>query len=408
MKLTLNFSILWQRPNFGFLYIGQLVSFIGTMMTNVALPWQIYHLTHSTLMIGLLSLFRLLPLLVTALFGGVLADRYHRRLLLLVSESILIFGCLLLAWNAYRIHQSVFLIFFLATTMSAVTGLHRPALDSLTQQLVEKKDFKAVGALNSLKFNVCLIAGPALGGLLIAQFGLVFAYFFDFLTFAISLITLLLMKYIPAPVKIDDASTITALRQGVQYAVSHQELLGSYLVDFVAMIFGMPNALFPAIASMYGGVKTLGLLYAAPAVGALIASFFSGWASQVKRYGVAIAVAATLWGIAMIGFGLVVKNLWVGLFFLTLAGIFDDVSGLFRSTLWNESIPNHLRGRLAGIEMISYLSGPRLGDIEASVVAELFGITASIVSGGILCVAAVAACCYYLPRFRQFKALGEN
>jgi len=406
LKLTLDFSVLWRQPNFGLLYTGQVVSFLGTVITGVALPWQLYYLTHSTLMIGLLSLFRLLPLLVTALFGGVLADRHHRRWLLLISESALIFGCLLLAWNAARVQQSIFLIFFLATIMSAITGLHRPALDSLTQQLVPKKDFKAVGALSSLKFNLCLIVGPAVGGLLIAQFGIVFAYFFDFLTFAISLITLLLMKNIPGPEIKEDLSAVDSLRQGVRYALSRQELLGSYIVDFVAMIFGMPNALFPAIASAHGGAKTLGLLYSAPAVGALLASFFSGWARYVKHYGLAIAIAAVGWGVAIVlfGFGLLI-NFWLGLFFLAIAGIFDDISGLFRSTLWNESIPNNLRGRLAGIEMISYLSGPRLGDMEASAIAAVFGITASIVSGGVLCVAGVAVCCYFLPKFRKFKSI---
>jgi len=404
MKSTLDFSVLWRHPNFGLLYTGQLLSFAGTVITGVAFPWQIYHLTHSTLLIGLLSLCRLLPLLVTALFGGVLADRHHRRVLLFVSEITLAIGCLLLAWNASRIHNSISFIFITATLMSAITGLHRPALDSLTQQIIPKKDYKTVGALSSLKFNLCLIAGPAIGGLLISHFGLVIAYLVDGASFVISLITLVLMKNIPGPTVKDDLSAIASLRQGVRYAFSRQELMGSYLVDFVAMIFGMPNALFPAIAQSYGGVKTLGLLYSAPAVGALLASFFSGWARQVKHYGMAIAIAASLWGVSIIFFGLA-THLWVALFFLALAGIFDDISGLFRQTLWNETIPNELRGRLAGIEMISYLSGPRLGDTEASLVAAAFGVTASIVSGGVLCVLGVGIVCYGLPKFRQFKSI---
>ncbi|MDX1902061.1 MAG: MFS transporter [Gammaproteobacteria bacterium] len=403
MKTILNFSLLWRNPNFGFLYAGQLISFAGTVVTGVALPWQIYSLTHSTLMVGLLSLFRLLPLLVTALFGGVLADRHHRRMLLLISESSLIVGCMLLAWNASQGHPNLWIIFILATVMSGITGLHRPALDSLVQQIVAKKDYRTASALGSLKFNMCMIVAPALGGLLIAHAGLVAAYIMDGFSFALSLGSLLLMKNIPSPVVKEDLSAIASLRQGVRYAFSRQELFGSYIVDFTAMIFGMPNALFPAIAQSFGGVKTLGLLYSAPAIGALFASLFSGWARHVKRYGVVIAVSASLWGVAIICFGLS-PYLWLALIFLGIAGILDDISGLFRMTLWNETIPNHLRGRLAGIEMISYLSGPRLGDTEASLVASLFGVTASIVSGGVLCVVGVVLCCVYLPQFWKFKS----
>lgn len=168
------------------------------------------------------------------------------------------------------------------------------------------------------------------------------------------------------------------------------------------MIFGMPMALFPAIAEHFGGASTLGLLYSAPAVGALVISFFSGWVDKVKRHGAAIAIAAMFWGVAIILFGLS-HNLWLALFFLSLAGAADAVSGIYRSILWNETIPNNLRGRLAGIEMISYLSGPKLGDTEAGLVAAAFGVTASVVSGGILCLAGVAVSCYLLPKFWGYQ-----
>jgi MFS family permease len=165
----------------------------------------------------------------------------------------------------------------------------------------------------------------------------------------------------------------------------------------------MPNALFPAIAQAYGGAKVLGMLYSAPAVGALVISLFSGWSGRVKRHGAAVAVAAICWGLAIIGFGLA-SNLGLALFFLALAGAADAVSGIFRGIMWNETIPNHLRGRMAGIEMISYLSGPRLGDTEASLVAAAFGISFSIISGGVLCVAGVTGCCYFLPKFWRYQS----
>jgi len=401
--MLINLSLLRRNPNFTLLYTGQVVSFAGTMITGVALPWQIYHLTHSVVMIGLLSLFQLLPLLFTALLGGVLADRYPRRKMLLTAECILACGCLILMWNAGWMRPSVILIFIAAMIMSSFNGLHRPALESLTQQIVAPEDYPAASALTGLKFNLCLILAPALGGLLIAHAGLVVTYLIDFVSFAASMLTLVLMRSVPSPAfaKKHEDSLWTSLKEGLRYAGKRQELLGSYLVDFVAMVFGMPTALFPVIAQSYGGAEALGLLYSAPAVGALVVSVFSGWTARIERYGMAIALSATGWGTAIIFFGLAHQLIWV-LFFLALSGAFDQISGIFRQVLWNKSIPNQLRGRLAGIEMISYLSGPKLGDTEASLVASAFGVTASILSGGVLCVVGVLACCWFLPGFRRY------
>ncbi len=404
MKHFINFSLLVRNRNYGFLFIGQFISFLGTMITSVALPYQIYHETQSTLIVGLLGLFQLLPILFTALLGGVFADRYHRRMLLLVTESVLGIGSLLLAYNATSVTPHVVIIFAVAVLMAAVNGLHRPALESMTQQVVNKADFPAVSALMSFKYSVAMIAGPAIGGLIISHFGIVTTYLVDAGTFIISLFALCMMTHIPKPVRQkEDLSTFSSIKQGFKYAASRQELIGTYMVDFVAMIFGMPTALFPAIAQTFGGAKTLGLLYSAPAVGALVISFVSGWSTRVKRHGAAVAIAAGLWGISIICFGLM-QQLWLALFFLALSGAFDAISGIFRSTMWNQTIPTHLRGRLAGIEMISYLSGPRLGDTEAGLVAAVFGVTASVVSGGVLCVVGVVACCYWLPKFWRYEA----
>ncbi len=402
MSFFVNFSLFFRNRNFALLYLGQFVSFFGTMVTSVALPYQIYMETHSTLMVGLLSLVQLIPLLFTALIGGVFADKYHRRLLLLVSEGVLALGSLLLALNANTETPHIYLIFILASLMSAFTGLHRPALDSIVQQVVDKKDFAAVGSLSTLKGSICMIGGPAIGGLLLANYGVTVTYLVDVATFAISLIALLLMSHIPSPARIKDESTWAALRQGFRYAFSRQELVGTYVIDFMAMIFAMPMALFPAIALSFGGATALGMLYAAPAVGALLISLASGWVQNIDRHGVAIAVSAAGWGVAIILFGLA-KEFYVALICLAIAGAFDAVSGIFRSIMWNETIPNHLRGRLAGLEMISYLSGPKLGDTEAGLVAAAFGITASIVSGGVLCIASVALSCLFLPKFWQYR-----
>lgn len=403
MGVLVNLSIFRRNRNFTLLYIGQFTSFLGTMITGVALPYQIYTLTQSTLMVGLLSLVQLLPLLVTALLGGVFADRYHRRKLLLISEFILATGSLLLAWNAGLQQPSILVLFLVAAGMSAFNGLHRPALDSIVQQIVAKHDFPTVGSLGSFKVSICMIGGPALGGVLIATQGLVVTYFADLISFAVSLTTLLLMSNIPKPAAMLDESVMTSLRKGFRYAFSRQELVGTYVVDFIAMIFGMPTALFPAIAQSFGGPTVLGLLYSAPAMGALVVSFLSGWAADVKRHGAAVAISALMWGVAIVFFGLA-SNFYWALFFLALAGGFDAISGIFRTIMWNETIPNELRGRLAGIEMISYLAGPKLGDTEAGLVAAAFGVTASIVSGGVLCVVGVAISCMLLPKFWRYHS----
>ena len=403
MPYFADLSVLRRNPNYAFLFTGQFVSFFGSMITSVALPYQIYMETHSILMVGLLSLVQLVPLLFTALLGGVFADRYHRRKLLLISEFAMAMGSLALALNASLATPHIWLTFVAAGFMTAFNGLHRPALESIVQQIVERRDFPAVSALSSFKYSVGMIVGPAVGGLLVATTGLVATYLVDMLTFVISLGALLMMSHIPKPEVEVDEPVMASLKGGVRYAFSRQELVGTYVVDFVAMIFGMPNALFPAIAQSFGGAQALGMLYSAPAVGALLISLFSGWAGRIKRHGAAIAVSAVLWGFAIIGFGLS-SNFSLALLFLALAGAADAISGIFRGIMWNETIPNKLRGRMAGIEMISYLSGPKLGDTEASLVAAAFGITFSIVSGGVMCVAGVAVCCYFLPKFWRYHS----
>ncbi|RUR12484.1 MFS transporter [Legionella sp. km772] len=403
MSHLLDLSLLKRNREFRLLYLGQFISFIGTMITSVALPYQIYQITQSTMMVGLLSLVQLIPLLFTALLGGVFADRYDRKLLLIMSEILLAVCCMFLAFNSYLSNPNIISIFILASFMSAITGLHRPAFDSIIQQIVKPEDYKSVGALGSFKFSFCLIIGPSIAGLIIAKWGIVITYAIDFITFFASITSLMLMHDIPKPKAQEHPSILFSLKQGLSFAFNKQELMGSYCVDFLAMVFAMPNALLPAIAQYYGGVKTLGLLYAAPAVGALLLSFVSGWTSNIKAEGKAIAIAAALWGISIIGFGLS-NSLYVALFFLALSGAFDTISGIFRSTLWNHTIPTELRGRLAGIEMISYLSGPKLGDTRAGLIASGFGMTTALVSGGILCVLGVGLCCVFLPKFWSYHA----
>jgi MFS family permease len=391
-----------RRRDFRFLYAAQSISFLGTMVTYVALPWQMFQLTGSSFAVGVLGVVELVPLLLTAFVGGALADWMDRRRLIIATEIGLMAGCLALMANAALARPSIAVLYVAAGVMSAFNGLQRPSLDAMTPRLVPTDEIPAAAALGALRGSVGMIAGPAIGGLLVGSAGAVAAFGIDAASYLASLVCFAAMRGVP-PSADAEAPTWRSIVEGFRYARSRQELIGTYVVDFVAMIFGMPLALFPALAATRYGHAALGLLYAAPAVGALVASVTARWTPRVHRHGFAVMVAATVWGVAIIGFGFA-PSLPVALGCLALAGGADCVSGLFRMTMWNQTIPDALRGRLAGIEMVSYMSGPLLGHVEAGAVAAIAGVQASIVSGGVLCVAGVVVCGLLLPRFRRYDA----
>jgi predicted MFS family arabinose efflux permease len=397
--VALDVTPLAESREFRLLFAGQAVSFFGSMMTFVALPWQTYRLTGSTLATALLSVVEFVPIFVMAFVGGALADAVDRRRLVRVTEALLALGTLALVFNSLLAKPRVWVLFVCAALFAALTGLQRPSLDALVPRLVPAEQMPAAMALRSLGTTVSMIAGPALGGLLIATAGPVAAYSVDFVTFAASLAALWAMRASPPPAGADRPSLRT-VAEGLRYARSRPELLGTYLVDINAMFFGMPMALFPAVAERFGAAS-VGLLYAAPAFGAMCVTLTSGWTKRVNRHGLCVALAAGAWGGAIVGFGLS-GRLWLALACLALAGAADMVSGLFRSIIWNQTIPDHLRGRLAGIEVVSYTTGPLLGNAEAGVAARLFGVTASIVSGGVLCVAGTALLSLLLPQFIRY------
>jgi MFS family permease len=371
------------------------------MITFVAVPFQVFRLTHSSLAVGLLGVTELVPMLLLAFVGGAFADARDRRRMVQRTELGLAAASLALCLNALYPHPQLWLVYVGAAAMSGLDALQRPSLDAMIPRLVPKADVTAAVALTSLLMTIGMVLGPALAGVLITTTTVWFAYLVDVTTFAASLLALRAMRAMPPP---EDAErpSIKGIMDGLRYARSRQELLGSYLVDMNAMFFGMPMALFPALASSrYGGPGVLGLLYAAPAAGAFAVSATSGWAAQVRRHGLGILVSASVWGIAIVGFG-VTRSLPVALLCLAVAGAGDMCSGLFRSTLWNQTIPDALRGRLAGIELISYSSGPALGNVEAGTVAALTSPAVSVVSGGVLCVVGTAVFAALLPRFRHF------
>lgn len=400
--MLMNLTPLKKYRDFRLLFIGQWISIFGNMLTYVAFPYQIYHLTNSSLAVGNIGLVQLFPLLFTSLWGGALADKVNRRKLLLFAEFGLFLISLLLLLNTLY-EPRVWVLYLLAGMTSALTGFHRPTLEAIVQSLVQHEDMPAVSALNSFKYAVSMIAGPAIAGIILAKFGLGLIYFIDSITFIVSFFAIYFIRTsLAIPAKAEEP-IFQSIREGLRYAVSRQELLGSYAVDFVAMIFGMPMALFPAIAETFQTQLAIGWLYAAPSFGLIITALTSGWVGKVKRYGKAISLSATVWGIAIVAFGLT-QNLVFAVMFMAVAGAADNISGMFRQTLWNQTIPQHYRGRLAGIEMISYMSGPLLGNAEAGLIAAGFGTTVSVVSGGILCVVAVILLALLLPKFWSYYA----
>jgi len=396
LSLTIDLSPLLESREYRLLYTAQAISFFGSMMSFVALPWQMFQITKSSFAVGMLGVAEFVAILSMAFIGGALADYVDRGRMVMLTEGGLALGTILLIINARLEQPQVWVLFVCAALFAALTGLQRPSLESLAPRLVPAEQLGAVAALNSLRGSVGLIGGPALGGLLVVIFGPAFAYAVDLLTFVIALVALSLMRAVPPPPEANRPSVKTVI-EGWRYARSRPELLGTYLVDINAMFFGMPMALFPAIAQSYGGAS-VGLLYAGPAFGALVVSLTSGWTRRVHRHGRAVAIAAACWGLAIIGFGFA-GRLWLALLCLALAGAADMISGVFRMIIWNQTIPDHLRGRLAGIELVSYTTGPMLGNAESGMVASLFSIRTSVVSGGILCVVGTGLLMLALPAF---------
>jgi MFS family permease len=390
-----------RHRDFRWLYVAQTVSFLGTMVTSVALPYQMFQRTHSSLSVGLLGVAELLPLLTTAFIGGALADAWDRKRIVMMCHLGLGAGTGLMALNALR-EPPVWTLYVAAAWLSALNGLQRPSLESMGQRLVDREEMAAMAALGFVRGSLGMIAGPALGGMLIASGGVPVTYLFDVATYVFSLATIARLRIPPADPDAPRPS-LGRIVEGFRYARSRQELIGTYVVDFVAMIFGLPMALFPALSERMGGAVALGPLYAAPAVGAFVASVTSGWTGRVHRHGYAVLWAAGAWGLAIIAFGFT-DRLLPALFFLAVAGGADAVSGIFRGTIWNQTIPQSLRGRLVAIEMVSYMSGPLLGHAEAGLVAAVWGLRASVVSGGVLCVVGVIVCGVLLPRFVHYDA----
>jgi len=381
------------------LYTGQFVSALGSAISYVVLPWQMYQLTKSTFAVGMLGVAEFVPMFLMAFVGGAMADYIDRRRLVILAEAVMAVLCGALVFNSLLPQPRVWALILMASLFAACNSVHRPAIEALTPRIVPPELMPSVSALRAFGHSAPFIAGASLAGVVAATLGAAVGYAFDAATFIASLVMLSLMRAVPPP-EAADRPSLRSIKDGLLYARGRQELLGTYLIDIIAIFFGMPMALFPAIAERLGAAS-VGLLYAMPAVGAMLATLTSRWTGKVNRHGRAVTLSVVAWGLAIVGFGFATK-LWVALLCLVAAFAADMVSGMFRMTIWNQTIPDHLRGRLASIEMISYMTGPYLGNAEAGLVASLFGLRASVVSGGLMCVIGAGVLVLFLPGFIRY------
>ena len=372
------------------------------MITYVAVPFQIKELTNSYIAVGLSGVIEIVPLILFGLYGGVLADYVDRKKMVWATEfaSLLLVAILLV--NSFLPDPHLVLIYVVIGLFAAVNGLQRPSADAILPRLVGHGDLPAASALMSLRWQLGVIIGPTIGGILISTFSISVGYMADIATFIISLALLLRVRNVPASPEAEKPS-LAGLIEGVRYAFSRQDLLGTYLIDLAAMFFAMPTALIPFWADQLGTPWALGFLYAAGTVGSVAVTLTSGWTKHYRFHGRAVILAAIGWGAAIALAG-ISHSLYLVLFFLAAAGAADMVSALFRGTIWNQTIPDGFRGRLAGIELLSYSIGPLAGQMRAASMAAVTSLNFSVTFGGVLCILSVGILAIFLPKFRKYDA----
>ena len=370
------------------------------MITFVALPFQIKELTNSYWAVGLIGAVEIIPLTIFGLYGGVLADYVDRKKMIWLTEFGTLIATAILFLNSLREKPNVILLFVIAAIFAALSGLKRPSQDAILPRLVSHADLPSASALMSLRWQFGGIVGPSAGGIIIAAHGAGAGYFIDCCTFIISLALLWRVRSV-APIGKTTPPSVAALMEGIRYAYNRKDLLGTYVVDLAAMFLAMPMALFPFWADAIGAPYALGFFYSSITIGAVLVTLMSGWMRSYPHHGRAVVIGALGWGVAIVVAGST-DSLYLVIASLVVAGAFDQVSALFRGFIWNQSIPDELRGRLAGIEMLSYLLGPLGGQARAGGMAALTSLRTSIVGGGLLCVGFVAAISAAMPKFRKY------
>jgi len=404
--ILLDLTPLRRSRDYRALITGLGISVLGNQLTTVAVPFQVYAITRSSLVVGLVSLAQLFPLIFGSLLGGSLVDAVDRRRLLIVVEAVGAASSAGLALNADA-GPALWPLFVFPAVNASLSGIDSSARNAMLPRLVGMDLLPSSNAIFQSMFQTGAIVGPAVAGLLLAGAGVHWIYWIDAVSFLAAMTAALLIA--PQP---PSAAPGTAARpgwqstlDGLRFVRRTQPVQGAYLIDLNAMVFGMPRALFPALAATVfgGGATTVGLLYSAPGAGALLGALTSGWVGRVRRQGIAVSCAVLVWGAAITGFG-IVRWLPVALALLAVAGWADVLSAVFRNTMIQFAGPDGMRGRLMGVQMAVVAGGPRLGDLEAGAVANAFGDTVSVVSGGLACIAGALLVAWSLPGFTQARS----
>ena len=398
MKFGLDLAPLRVSAPYRRLYVSGLVTNLGSQATYVTVAFQMKQISHSPLAVGLIGLVELLPLIVFGLYGGVVADHFNRRRVILMSEAALMCGALMLFVNALRDAPSTWVLYVVIVFTTMADGIQRPSLDALNQQVIPHELQRSASTLNMMRYTLGAIVGPALGGLISVGPGPHLVYLIDVVTFGVSLAFLYGVRA-PLMTQSEGHPSLSSLFDGVRYAVSRRDLLGTYLVDLAAMMLAFPITMLPFIAEHFSEPYALAVLYAATPTGAMLASATSRWTDRLHFYGRAIAVAASLWGVGIAVFG---WRLWLAATGLAFAGGADAISAVLRGATWNMSIPPSVRGRMAGIELLSYSVGPTAGQFRAGAMTAALGVRTSLAIGGIACAATCAALPVVLPAMWRF------
>jgi MFS family permease len=403
-RLAVDTGALRESVPFRRLWVGHLVSLAGRQITVVAVPFQVYSLTGSPLAVGAIGLVQAICLIGASLGAGAITDRLDRRSILLVTQLSLASCSGLLALGALAGHPPLVALYALVGVAAAVAAVDSPTRTAIIPNLVPAERLAGAFSLNIAMFQTTLVAGPALGGLVIARFGLPVAYLVDVGTFAAALVAVALLPPQPIMATLREAP-IAAIRRGLAFARGQPVILGGFAMDLAAMVFGMPRAVFPVLAAttFHTGAAGLGLLYAAPGAGAVVAALTTGWISRAPRLGRVIVVAIAVWGVAIIGFGFA-PVLWVALTLLALAGAADSISAVCRTTIMQSIAPDDLRGRLTAVYFMVVVGGPYIGDLEAGAVAGAFSAQVSVVSGGVLSIAGLAAAALAFPAVWAYRS----
>jgi MFS family permease len=402
--VAVDIGALRESPAFRRLWTGQLISTIGRQITTVAVPYQVFLLTRSPLAVGAIGIAQAVPLIVVSIGAGPISDRFDRRRILIATQIALAACSALLAVGALSGHPAIAIIYVLVVLISALSALDYPARAAIIPNLVSRERLPGALSLNFALYQATFVAGPAIGGLVIARVGLSLAYLIDVATFAAALFAVIRLPAQPSTQEHHDPPLL-AIKRGLQFARHQPVILGGFAMDLCAMIFGMPRALFPVLAinTFHSGAQAVGLLYAAPGAGGLLGALLTGWLQRFQRLGKVIVFAIIIWGVAIIAFGFA-TSLWLAVVFLAVAGAADSLSAVCRTTIMQTIAPDELRGRLSALYLMVVNGGPYLGDLEAGAVASAWSVQISIVSGGALCLVGLAVAAIAFPAVWLYRS----